>query len=162
MRINELFTHESGNALVELAVSLPLFVLLIAGTAEIANVGWASVQLNNAAHAAAQFGSISRTNAADTPDIATTAENEAPNFITSATQVTSALDCSCITPSTGAQTTPVTCTSTYATTAPCASPNVILTSVQVTVQATVRPIVHYPGFPATYTLHGKASMGIVQ
>jgi Flp pilus assembly protein TadG len=161
MRTNELFTQESGSALVELAFSLPLFLLLILGTTEIANVAWAAIQLNNAAHAAAQFGSISRANAADTTDLGTAAQSEAPNLITApSTQVTSALACSCVTPSSGAVTDPVTCTSTFATS--CASPDVILASVQITTQAVVHPIVHYPGLPASYTLHARASMGIVQ
>ena len=43
-----LSASESGNALIELAFSLPLFLILILGTAEIANLAWASVQINNA------------------------------------------------------------------------------------------------------------------
>jgi Flp pilus assembly protein TadG len=161
MKISELFSKESGSALVELAFSLPIFALLMLGTAEIANIAWSSVQLNNAAHTAAQFGSISRANAADTTDMGNAAQNEAPRLITNpTTQVTSSQSCTCVTPSTGAQTTPVTCTSAFETS--CASPNVILASVQVTIQAPVTPLVHYPGLPASYTMHAQANMGIVQ
>jgi hypothetical protein len=39
---------------------------------------------------------------------------------------------------------------------------VILAFVNVTTQAVVRPLVHYPGLPASYTLHAQATMGIVQ
>lgn len=163
MKIRELISKESGSAVVELAFSLPIFVLLILATAEIANIAWSSVQINNAAHAAAQFGSISRANAADTTDQGTAAQNEAPRFITSpATQVTSSQFCSCVTPSTGAETTPVACTSTFITDTGCTSPSVVLASVHVTVQAAVTPIFHYPGLPASYTMHAQALMGIVQ
>lgn len=162
MRISELCNQESGSSLVELAFSLPLFALLMLGTAEIANIGWASIQLNNAAHVGAQFGSISRTNAGDTTDMGNAAQNEAPNLITApATQVTSALVCTCITPSTGSETPnpPASCTGMETT---CLSPDVIVAYVQVTTQATVHPIFHYPGMPASYSLHGNAMMGIVQ
>lgn len=161
MKISEFFSQESGAAVVELAFSLPMFILLVLGTAEIANIAWSSVQINNAAHAAAQFGSISRANAADTTDMGTAAQNDAPGLITNpSTQVTSSQSCTCVTPSTGAQTTPATCTAALETT--CLSPSVIQASVHVTVQAPVTPLVHYPGLPASYTMHAQASMGIVQ
>ncbi len=115
-----------------------MFLLLILGTAEIANIVWASIQLNNAAHAGAQFGSLSRANAADTTDMETAAQNEAPaltiTFPTAPTQ-----ECCCITPSTGSATTPVTCTSTFITDTSCTSPKVVLASIKVTTQAVVRP-----------------------
>lgn len=161
MRTHELSSQESGAALVELAFTLPMFLLLVLGTAEVANIAWASIQLNNAAHAAAQFGSLKRANAADTTDLETAAQNEAP-ALTITFPSAPVIDCTCVTPSTGAETSPVTCTSTYATTAPCASPNVIFTTIHVTTQAVVKPLIHYPGLPASYTLQGNASMGIVQ
>ena len=156
-----LSTSESGQGTMELALCLPLFVLLILGGSEIANVAWASVQINNAARAGAAFGSLSRANAADTTHIGKAAQNEAPKYITApSTQVTSSQTCTCVTPSSGAETTPATCTATLETT--CVSPNVILASVQVTVHAPVAPLIHYPGLPASYTMHAQASMGILQ
>ena len=161
MRTRELSSQESGSAIVELAFTLPMFLLLILGTAEIANIAWASIQLNNAAHAAAQFGSLSRANAADTTDMETAAQNEAPSLtITFPTAPT--IECSCVTPSTGSSTTPVACTATFITDSSCTSPKVVLASIQVTTQAVVRPLVHYPGMPATYTLHAQAAMGIIK
>ena len=161
MQTSDLASQESGSALVELAFTLPMFLLLILGTAEMANIAWASVQLNNAAHAGAQFGSLNRANAADTTDLEQAAKNEAPH-LTITFPTAPVLECSCITPSTGSATTPVTCTSTFITDTSCTSPNVVLASIQVTTQAVVRPLFHYPGLPASYTLHGKAKMGIVQ
>ena len=150
-------SHESGSALLELAFSLPLFVLLILGSAEIANMAWASVQLNNAAHAGAQFGSLSRANAADMTDIEAAAQNEAPS-LTVTFPAAPVLACSCVTAPTGVQTA-YSCSSVQSN---CPSPNVILASIQVTTAAVVRPLVHYPGFPASYTMHAQATMGIVK
>lgn len=157
MRICEFSSQESGSAIVELAFSLPIFVLLILGGAEIANIAWASVQLNNAAHAAAQYAAQQAANAAtsNNPVIEQVARNEAPaltiTFPTAPTQL-----CRCVTPSTGGETA-YSCSTVQAN---CPSPNVILASIQVTAQAVVSPLVRYPGLPATYTLHAQATMGI--
>lgn len=161
MRPREFASQESGSSIVELAFSLPLFLLLILGGAEIANIAWASVQLNNAAHAAAQYASSIHANASpsNATNIQQAALNEAPALASVMTFPNPpTLLCSCLTQSTGAQTTPGSCTGIQTT---CVSPNVILSSIQITTQAIVRPLVHYPGLPATYTLHAQATMGIV-
>jgi len=161
MRTREFASQESGSSILELAFSLPLFLLLILGGAEIANIAWASVQLNNAAHAAAQYASSIHANASPTnsTNIEQAAKNEAPALAATITFPNPpALLCSCLTQSTGAQTTPASCTDFQTS---CISPNVILSSIQITTQAVVRPLVHYPGLPATYTLHAQATMGVV-
>ena len=150
-------TSESGQSMLELAICLPVFALLILGAAEIANIAWASVQLNNAAHAGAQFGSHSRGFAADTADIEAAAQAEAPR-LTITFPTAPAQTCSCIDTSTGAAAVGATgCT----TLVQCPSPWVIMDSITVTTQAVVRPLIHYPGLPASYTLHAQATMGVV-
>jgi Flp pilus assembly protein TadG len=149
---------ESGSAMVELAFTLPVFLLLILGTAEIANIGWASVQLNNAVHAGAQFGSQSRANAAQIAFIESATQNEAPRLtITFPTDPSQT--CSCVDPSTGG---PATGSTGCETLVECPSPNVILDNITVTAQAVVTPLVHYPGLPASYTLHASATMGVTK
>jgi Flp pilus assembly protein TadG len=147
---------ESGNALVELAVSLPLFLLLILGTAEIANLAWASVQVNNAARAGAAYASISRANAAasNLANIQLAAQNEAPKLTLTTTSTQS---CYCVTSGTPA---PLTCDINALTN--CPSPGVIQVAVQVNTQAAVTPFVHYPGLPATYTVRSQATLGVLQ
>ena len=77
---HRLRASESGNALIELAFSLPLFLLLILGTAELANLAWASVQINSASRAAAAYASASRANAACS-NILLVAQAEAPSLV---------------------------------------------------------------------------------
>lgn len=150
---------ESGQAMLELAICLPLFVLLVLGTAEIANIAWASVQLHNAAHAGAQFGSQSRANAADVTDIEKAVKNEAPRLTITFPSAPSQ-SCSCIDPSTGA---PAGSGSTGCETlAECPSPYVILDNITVTARAAVTPIIRYPGLPASYTLQATATMGVIK
>jgi Flp pilus assembly protein TadG len=142
----------------ELALCLPVFVLLILGGAEIANIAWASLRLNNAAHAGAQFGSQSRANAAHIADIEIATQNEAPGLpITFPADPVQA--CSCIDPSTGTTGAGSTGCQTLV---QCPAPYVIFDNITVTTQAIVTPLVHYPGLPASYTLNASATMGVIK
>lgn len=145
---------DSGQSVLELAVCLPLFVLLVLGTAEIANIAWASVQVNNAAHAGAQFASLSHANAADTADIETAAKNEAPK-LTITFPTAPSQSCVCTDPTTGNAATGDTC-------ATCPSPNIPIDSVTVKTQAVVSPLVHYIGLPSSYTVQAQATMKVIQ
>ena len=57
VRLSVLHRSERGSALVELAVTLPLLVLLVVGVADLARVFYVSMALTNAARAGAQYGS---------------------------------------------------------------------------------------------------------
>lgn len=155
-------SRESGQGTIELAFSLPLFVLLILGGAEIGNLAWASVQVNNAARAGAAYASISHANAATTAAnlaiIQAAAQNEAPKL----TLTTTATDvCYCVTAGVFG-TADVGCTSTSTQAGSCPSPSVIDVDVRVNTQATVRTFVHYPGLPSSYTVHAQATLGVEQ
>ncbi|HZQ44528.1 MAG TPA: TadE family protein [Acidobacteriaceae bacterium] len=149
-------SSESGQGALELALSLPLFALLILASAEIGNLAWASVQVNNAARAGAAYASLSRANAASTTNIQTAAQNEAPNLTITAT---STQVCSCISSGSSPTNDPG-CGSTNLTN--CPSPDVIQVSVEVNTSATVTTLIHYPGLPASYTLHAQATVGVEQ
>lgn len=154
--------RESGQGTMELALSLPLFMLLILGGAEIANLAWASVQVNNAARAGAAYASVSHANAstsvANLATIQAAAQAEAPKLTITAT----ATDvCYCVTGGVfGAADSGCTNTSTQA--GSCPSPSVIDVAVQVNTQATVKTIVHYPGLPSSFTVHAQATLGVEQ
>lgn len=145
-------SREFGQGTVELALSLPLFVLLILGGAEIANLAWASVEVNNAARAGAAYASISHANAMNSTNIQTAAQAEAPNLTIT---TTSTQDCSCV--SSGGTTSDPGCTTTNLTN--CPTPDVIQVAVQVNASAAVTPLIHYPGLPASYTVHAQATVG---
>lgn len=150
--------RDAGQGTLELALCLPIFVLVILGGAEIANLAWASVQVNNAARAGAAYGSISRTNAASNGPgggITLAAKNEAPQL--TSLQVTSSQLCYCVT---GGAPAALTCDSNALSN--CASPAVIEVAVQVNTSANVTPLIRYPGLPASYTVHAQATMGVGQ
>ena len=73
---------ESGQSLVEAALSISLLIAVVVGAAEIARVGYAAIEVGNAARAGAQYGAQSGYTAADTTGIATAASRDAGNLTT--------------------------------------------------------------------------------
>jgi Flp pilus assembly protein TadG len=146
--------RDAGQSMLEVALCLPLFFILILGTAEIASIAWSAIQVENAARAGAQFGAQSRAAASDTADIQTAAKNDAPRLKPGMT-VTSSVSCKCINTATD-----TTAGTGCATITQCSSPFVIMEYVQVNTSAAVTPIVHLPSLPASYTLKGQAIMGV--
>jgi len=57
--------REDAQSLVELALLLPLFILLLIGSAEFARFAWAAVLTSNAARAGAAWGAVNPANAGD-------------------------------------------------------------------------------------------------
>ena len=57
--------REDAQSLVELALVVPLFILLLVGSAELARVAWAAVLTSNAARAGAAWGAVNPANAGD-------------------------------------------------------------------------------------------------
>jgi hypothetical protein len=153
--------HEDrGQAFVELALVLPIFVLLLLGAAEVGRLAYAAIEVNNAARAGVAYAVQSHTTASDflsTGGIVLAAQTEAPD-ITSMT-ATATLSCSCES-SAGATPAPASCTGVDLTT--CISPNRIVEFVQVNTTAPVNTLFHFPGIPNSVTFQGQAMMRVVQ
>jgi Flp pilus assembly protein TadG len=66
---------DAGGALVELAVALPLLVLVLAGTIDFARVFYTAMAVTGAARAGAQYGAYSPARSGDTTAMETTALN---------------------------------------------------------------------------------------
>lgn len=138
---------ERGQALTELAVSIPLLLVLMLGIIEVGTVAFASISVSDAAMAAVQYGTLKPTSAADTVGIQNAASTDAPNLpITT----TSSLSCIC---SDGSAST---CQSTDC---PGANIETILT---VDTQTTVYPVIRVPGLPNSFTLRGQAIQKVLQ
>lgn len=135
------FGREGGGAIVELALSVPILLVLLVGAAEIARVEYASIEVSNAALAGVQYGTQDGTTAADTTGIQTAAANDAPSLTL---ETTVSHSCIC---SNGSSSTclPTDCAG--------ASIETILT---VDTQTTFDPLIYLPGLPRTYTLYGQA------
>jgi Flp pilus assembly protein TadG len=149
-----------GQAFVELALVLPIFLLLLVGAAEVGRLAYASIEVNNAARAGVAYAAQNHVSASDTSStggIVLAAKAEAPN-VTSMT-ATATLSCSCES-SVGVMPSPGSCTGVTLTT--CASPSRIVEFVQVNTNAPVNTIFHFPGIPSSVTFQGNAAMRVVQ
>ena len=146
---------DSGQSLVELALTLPLFLLILLGTAEFARFAWASIETTNAARAGVQYGAQTHVTAADLAGMQAAALNDGVNLTGLTATPTSTCACS-----TAASTT-IACP-TAISSGSCASPAVVLVYVQVTTSSTVKPLYHWPGLPTTFTANGSAVMEVEQ
>jgi Flp pilus assembly protein TadG len=120
-RIWDAILENRAQALVELALTVPMLVALLIGAAELARVSYVAIEVANAAKAAAQYGAQNATTAADITGMKTAAANDAGNLtgLTTTASVASGV-------------------------------------ITVETSATFNPLIHLPGLPTTFTLHGQA------
>jgi Flp pilus assembly protein TadG len=147
--------QDRGQAFVELALVLPIFILLLVGIAEVGRLAYASIEVSNAARAGVAYAAQSHTTAQDTTNIQLAATQDAPNV--SSLTATASSSCACET-SAGVMGASVACTAISTAGGSCPSPSRIVLYVQVTTSAPVNTIFHFPGIPNTVTLRGFASM----
>jgi Flp pilus assembly protein TadG len=140
-----------GQALVELALMFPIFILLLVGAAEFGRLAYAAIEVSNAARAGASYGSQTHITASDFANIELAATQDAANI--SGLTATAADSCAC---SSGGA---ITCSTALTT---CPSPARIIEYVQVNTTGIVDPLFHYPGLPTTFTLTGQAIMRVEQ
>jgi len=136
---------ESGQALVELAISLSLLLLLMLGAVEFAQIAYAAIEVSNAANAGSSYGSSSCGYAGDTTGISAAAASDATLSGLKSFTTTSSLSCKC------SDGTAISCTDNTT----CSNSHVIAT-VTVNTSATFNPVIHIPGLPNTITLNGQS------
>jgi Flp pilus assembly protein TadG len=150
MRRRVAMRDDVGQALIELALALPIYILLLLGSAEFALLAYASIEVSNAARAGVAYGAQSAATAADLTGMATAATNDGSNV--AGLSATASQFCSC----SNAAATQVACATAPTT---CASARV-LNYVQVNTTAAVSPPIRLPGLPITFTLRGQAIMRV--
>ena len=140
-------TGESGQALIETAITLSMLVVMLLGATEIGRIAWAAIQVTSATSAAVQYGDQDRAKAADTGGIQNAGYAAAPD-ITGLT----------ITPSTS-------CTCGNGATSTCLNTDCSGSFIEgvLTVQTSVSfdPIIHLPGLPSTYKIQTTAVQKIL-
>src|SRR5882757_5943009 len=146
-------TGDAGQGLIELALTLPLLILILLGGAEFARFAWASIETANAARAGPQYGAQTNITASDDAGMQTAALNDGINLTGLA--ATSSHSCACST----APTASIACSTALPS---CASPAIVLEYVQVNTSSTIHPLYHWPGLPATFTPNGSAIMQVAQ
>jgi Flp pilus assembly protein TadG len=137
-----------GQSAVELAMAIPVLVLLLVAGADFGRIFYMSIGVNDAARAGAQYGSQTVITAADSTGMVAAAKTDGSN-LTNLTATAS--QCTCASSATVAA-----CPSGYCTNAPQA------TFVEVDTQGVFQTLVNYPGIPSSTTLSGKAIMQVQQ
>lgn len=142
------FRGESGQSIMELALTLPMLLLILVGVAEFGRFAYASIEVNNAARAGVQYGAQSQFTASDVAGMKLAATQDGPDF----TQMSATAKnfCSCADGSAS------TCAI-----GDCSASHVV-EYVQVNTTAIVNPIFSYPGISNTLTLRGQAIMRVEQ
>jgi Flp pilus assembly protein TadG len=142
------FTNEKGTSVLELALVLPILLLILLGAIDFGRVFYASVEVTNAAHAGVQYGARSLTLANDTAGMQTAATNDAVD--TSGMTSNASYACKCP----GSSTT-VSCTSALLT---CGSTNPYELYVTVATQKSLTPMFPWPGIPNPIVVNASATM----
>ena len=139
---------QRGTALVELALSLSVMILIMLGIVEFGRVIYTAIEVSNAAHAAVQYGASSSAASADTTGITNAAMADAANV--SGLSVTSvSTSCTCA----NTAYTPTSCSDNTT----CRSNGTALVeTITVNTQATYTPLFQYPK-QGSFTLKGRAS-----
>ncbi len=140
--------EDSGQAFVELALSMTILVLLLTGAAEFGRLAYAGIEVSNAARAGVGYGAQNHITASDNAGMQSAATNDGSNVAGLTATATHFCSCSNGNASTCAPT-------------DCAGARII-EYVQVNTTASVDPLFHVPGLPRTYTLNGQAIMRVVQ
>lgn len=138
-----------GQSTVELALIMPVLIMILLLGMDFGRLFYASIAVNNAAWAGAQYGAQNLTAAANSSGMVTAALADGVN-ITGLT-VPTATQCTCKPGSSVAR-----CPANYCTY------NSDATFVQVGTQAPFHTLATYPGIPSSITLTGSAIMQVQQ
>jgi Flp pilus assembly protein TadG len=153
---------DNGQAFVEVALVLPMLMLLIVAGAEIGRLAYADIEISNAARAGVAYAMQGHAAVATSqyPNIENAAKQDAPN-ISNLTVDPPILTCYCET-SGGVTTALASCSAADASLTTCASPSSIVIYVRVNTWAQINTLFHLPAIPNTLTLRGTAIMRVEQ
>ena len=143
----------AGQALVELALTMPLLLLILLGAIELARVAYVAIEVSNAAEAAVRYGAQNSGTATDTTGMQAAAAADAGDI--GLEPITVAPTCGCadgsVTSDTCGPDGGYSCT----TGAPAVE------TLNVTTSKTFDPLIHLPGLPTTFTIRGYAHQKVL-
>jgi Flp pilus assembly protein TadG len=140
----KLSSEQRGNSLVETALVLPFMILLLAGAFDFGEAFYMATEVASAAEAGAQYGLQNVTNLAGMRNAAKLDAADVPNLQAVATYGCECSDGSAVVAS--CATSPATCTYN------------VVNYVQVVASATYKPMINYPGAPASIPLSSTARL----
>ena len=141
---------DSGQAFIELALSLSILIVLLTGAAEYGRLAYASIEVTNAARAGVAYGAQNHITASDNTGMQNAATNDGSNIAGLSATATHFCNCS-------------NSLGTVSSCAPTACSGArIIEFVQVNTTAAFDPLFYVPGLPRTYNLTGQAVMRVEQ
>lgn len=157
--------RESGQSIVEVALTVPLLCLLLAGGAEFARMAYAAIEVTNAAKAAVQYAAQQESYTTDTTGMQNAINNEVMNVpgLAGATLQSATTTAACsdgTIPSDGNTSGPYSSTD--------CSGSVVMESLAVTTTATfnpgsvINPFLKACSLPTSFTLTGYAKQVVLQ
>jgi Flp pilus assembly protein TadG len=149
-RLRILCNANHGTALVELALVTPILLVLVMGAVDLGRAGYVGIEVESAAHAGAEYGSLNPNN---TAGITTAAQQSAPN-VSNLTVTAPTWGCECSDGSSYS----ASCASTPVCTANSTRGSNVVHRVQVTTSAVYKPLVPWPGIPSSITLTSKVTI----
>lgn len=149
-RLRILSKTDRGSALVELALVMPVLLLLLFGAVDIGRAYYVGLEVANAAHAGAEFGSQYPSNAAG---ITAAAQQSAPE-LTNLVVATPTWGCECSDGSLYS----ANCTTSPSCTISSSRGSNVVHRVQVTASASYKPLLPWPVIPSTITLSNTATI----
>jgi Flp pilus assembly protein TadG len=156
---------EAGAAFVELAIAVPVLIVLLAGVGDFARLFYWGIELSDAARAAAQYGSASLSNSADTAGMKSMGAAAAADISLTSSDISMSLSCVCSdgTGSTFSATSPSAnnCAVAAATACPTSGTHRIL-MVTATATKTFSSIMRVPPLPSSLTLTRTATERVSQ
>jgi Flp pilus assembly protein TadG len=164
-----LLHNDGGSAFVELALVVPLLCLVLIGSVELGRMAYAAIEVSNAARAAVAYGSQNRTTAKDDDGyMKTVAAADAANLASLGATLHTNTSQACVCDTGSSMVSFSDCTSIDQFCCPptemtgsCTTAGTVVDYVQASTYATVDTLFHYPGIPASFTLHGFAQMRVL-
>jgi Flp pilus assembly protein TadG len=146
-QVSKAFQSESGSSLVEMALVLPILFLLLMGVVDFGRAYYLAIEVSQAAHTAALYGSQNPTDTTGMQSAAVADAPDVPSFTTSS--VTATYGCEC---SDGSS--PIASCATN----PACGGMITVNYVQVNTSVSYSAMFPYPGIPSPLTLRGSARM----
>lgn len=155
-RLTGIRRWQAGQSLLELALLVPLLVLLALGVVEVGRYAYIAILVGNAARAGTAYGAQSLPQSVDTVGIINAADNDFQNNGQNVSNltVTSSVSCGCDSSGTVAA---AACTGTGA--GICASGHWVVI-VSVTTSGTFSSLFNYPGIPTSITVSRTSTMRV--
>lgn len=148
---------DNGQALVELALSLPVLVLLLLGAVEFGRFAYLAIELTNAAKAAAQYGAQNSVTGVDVSGMQALAAQDAPEVTAQCTNFTTTIgsqSCACVTGGAAGAYSSGACTS--------ACGGYVVQRLTINTSAQCTPLFYPQGFGGTLTLSGQAVQEVMK